>query len=104
VQADNDNVTTEVASTTIGPRLRHSTRAAGETRGALVEVVLSVVLCAYVFWFRTHGLDERFGLYAYQVRDWNIALRDFTALPPSPGHPARLAARQLDLHTIGPSG
>jgi hypothetical protein len=40
------------------------------------------VLFLYVFWFRAHGLDEGFVLMGDQVRDWDVARRSFSDLPP----------------------
>lgn len=55
------------------------------------------VLTAYIFWFRIHDLGEHFGLFADQIRDWNIALRPFRDLPLS-GTPSTAGG-----FTIGPA-
>ena len=49
--------------------------------GTALLVALDLIFFGYVFWFRTRGISESFGLYGDQVRDWQIALKPFLDLP-----------------------
>ncbi|MGE0463527.1 MAG: hypothetical protein AB7Q16_19360 [Vicinamibacterales bacterium] len=50
-------------------------------RKAVCEAAAYVALFLYVFWFRTHGVEEGFLLLGDQVRDWDVARRRFIDLP-----------------------